>query len=47
MWVDWMKLRQGWDDKYPELATWVRGLDERKEFAETRPVMFDLSEAVV
>jgi hypothetical protein len=29
------------------LAKWVGELDGRKEFEETRPVMFDLKESVV
>lgn len=45
--VDWLGIREGWDAKYPVLAGWVRGLDGRREFVESRPVMFDLREAVV
>jgi glutathione S-transferase len=46
-WIDWAGIRDGWKEKYPVLAEWVTGLDERKEFKETRPVMFDLKESVV
>jgi glutathione S-transferase len=45
--VEFMGLREGWKDMYPRLSEWVQGMDERREWVETRPVMFDLSEAVV
>jgi glutathione S-transferase len=46
-WIEWAGIREGWKEKYPVLAKWVEGLDERREFKETRPVMFDLKETVV
>ncbi|KAH7076297.1 glutathione S-transferase domain-containing protein [Paraphoma chrysanthemicola] len=46
-WVEWAGLREGWGEKYPVLKRWFDGLDARKEFAETRPVMFDLTQKVV
>jgi glutathione S-transferase len=46
-WIEWAGIREGWKEKYPVLAEWVGKLDERKEFKETRPVMFDLKETVV
>ncbi|KAL5119267.1 hypothetical protein ACEQ8H_002754 [Pleosporales sp. CAS-2024a] len=46
-WVAWAGIRPDWADKYPVLKTWWERLDARSEFAETRPVMFDLSEKVV
>jgi glutathione S-transferase len=46
-WIEWAGIREGWKERYPVLAEWVGRLDERKEFKETRPVMFDLKESVV
>jgi glutathione S-transferase len=46
-WIEWADTRPGWKEQYPVLAKWVTALDERKEFADTRPVMFDLKEDVV
>jgi glutathione S-transferase len=46
-WIEWAKIREGWEDKYPVLKEWVEKLDNRREFAETRPVMFNLTETVV
>jgi glutathione S-transferase len=46
-WVQWAGIREGWEVEYGALKDWVEGLDARKEFVETRPVMFDLKEAVV
>jgi glutathione S-transferase len=45
--VEFMDIRPGWKDMYPVLAAWFEELDGRKEFVETRPVMFDLKQAVV
>jgi glutathione S-transferase len=46
-WISWAEIRRGWEEKYPVLAKWVEKLDARQEFAETKPVMFDLKETVV
>jgi glutathione S-transferase len=46
-WVEWAGLREGWREKYGLLREWWEKLDARKEFAETRPVMFELTEQVV
>ncbi|KAH7408801.1 hypothetical protein DE146DRAFT_388590 [Phaeosphaeria sp. MPI-PUGE-AT-0046c] len=46
-WVEWAKLREGWGDEYPRLREWVQKLGGGKEFVETRPEMFALSEKVV
>jgi glutathione S-transferase len=45
--IDFGDMRPGWKSKYELLAKWFEELDQRKEFAETRPVMFDLKEDVV
>ncbi|KAF2126300.1 glutathione S-transferase domain-containing protein [Dothidotthia symphoricarpi CBS 119687] len=45
--IDFGELRPQWKEKYSTLREWFQRLDERKEFAETRPVMFDLKETVV
>jgi glutathione S-transferase len=46
-WVDWAETQPGWREEYPVLAKWALEMDERKEFRETRPVMFDLRQDVV
>lgn len=46
-WIGWAGVRQDWGEKYPVMKKWIEGLDGRKEFEETRPVMFDLKEDVV
>jgi len=46
-WIEWADTKPGWKEMYPVLAKWVEGIDARKEFAETRPVMFDLRQDVV
>jgi glutathione S-transferase len=46
-WVDWAGIREGGGENYGDLKKWWENLDARKEFAETRPVMFDLTEQVV
>lgn len=45
--VDFGEVRPGWREKFPGLAKYFDHLDQQKEFAETRPVMFDLTEKVV
>jgi glutathione S-transferase len=40
-------MSPGWKSRYEVLAKWFEELDQRKEFAETRPVMLDLKETVV
>ncbi|KAF1942832.1 glutathione S-transferase domain-containing protein [Clathrospora elynae] len=45
--VDFGALRPRWKDEYVGLKEWFEKLDGRKEFSETRPVMFDLKESVV
>jgi glutathione S-transferase len=45
--TDFAGIRPGWQDQFPELAAYWKKLDERKSFAETRPVMFDLKPNVV
>ena len=45
--VTWVEWAEGWKEREPVLAGWVGGLDERKEFRETRAVMFDLRKRVV
>ncbi|KAI4652877.1 uncharacterized protein J4E78_007704 [Alternaria triticimaculans] len=45
--IDFGSMSPGWKSKYEGLAKWFEELDQGKEFAETRPVMFDLKETVV
>ncbi|KAH7355507.1 glutathione S-transferase domain-containing protein [Pyrenochaeta sp. MPI-SDFR-AT-0127] len=45
--IDFAGMRPEWKTKYATLANWFDKLDARKEFEETRPVMFDLKETVV
>ena len=45
--VDFSEMRKGWKERYGALAGWFEELDGRREFVETRPVMFDLKERVV
>ncbi|CAO2651434.1 Nn.00g040040.m01.CDS01 [Neocucurbitaria sp. VM-36] len=45
--VDFTEMRSGWREKYEGLAGWFGKMDGRREFVETRPVMFDLKERVV
>lgn len=45
--IEFGQMRQGWREKWPELSKYFDRLDGREEFAETRPVMFDLTEKVV
>lgn len=45
--IEFAEMRPGWKSKYEVLAQWFEELDQRKVFAETRPVMFNLSETVV
>ena len=40
-------MSEGWREMWPELKIWVEGLDGRREFVETRPVMFEVGEEVV
>ncbi|KAI1617953.1 hypothetical protein EDD37DRAFT_691507 [Exophiala viscosa] len=45
--VDFGGVRPGWQDKYPELAAYWKSLDATKNFADTKPVMFDLKHNTV
>lgn len=45
--IDFTELRPQWKETYPVLKEWFERLDSRKEFAETRPVMFEMKETVV
>ena len=45
--IEFGQMRQGWREEWPELSKYFDRLDGREEFAETRPVMFDLTEKVV
>lgn len=45
--IDFAGIRPGWMEKYPDLAQWWKKVDQRKEFVETRPIMFDLKENIV
>lgn len=45
--IDFATMRPDWKTRYANLAAWYDKLDARKEFEETRPVMFDLKETVV
>ncbi|KAG9189444.1 hypothetical protein G6011_06312 [Alternaria panax] len=45
--IESAEMRPGWKSQYEALAAWFEELDRRKEFADTRPVMFNLSETVV
>ena len=40
--IDFVGVRPGWKEKYPDLAKWVEAMDDREYFASTRPVMFDM-----
>lgn len=46
-WINWWGIREGWKELYPKLAAWFETLDATKEFLESRPVNFELSERVV
>jgi glutathione S-transferase len=45
--IEFGQMRQGWREEWPELSKYFDRVDGREEFAETRPVMFDLTEKVV
>ncbi len=45
--VDFINLREGWQEKYRDLASYFKKLDARESFESTRPVMFDLKDGVV
>lgn len=45
--IDFGEVRPGWREQYPALAKYFDFHDKQKEFSETRPVMFDLTEKVV
>ncbi|KAF2028175.1 glutathione S-transferase domain-containing protein [Setomelanomma holmii] len=45
--IDWQNMRPGWAEKYPVLKAWVDALEQGKEFVDTKPVMFDLTEKIV
>jgi glutathione S-transferase len=45
--IDWSGMRKGWREEYPVLEEWWEGVDGRREFVETRPVMFDLKGPVL
>lgn len=45
--IDFLGARKGWRGEYPELAGYVERVDGMEGFRETRPVMFELAEAVV
>ncbi|KAK3056899.1 hypothetical protein LTR09_001937 [Extremus antarcticus] len=40
--IDFAGVRSEWSEQYPELCKWYKGMDERANFASTRPVMFDI-----
>jgi glutathione S-transferase len=40
--IDFAGVKPGWRDQYPELCEWWKGMDEKKHFADTRPVMFNI-----
>ena len=41
--IDFAGVRPDWKEKYPDLAKWYTQMDERENFASTRPVMFDIN----
>lgn len=45
--LDLRGMREGWRKGMPELARYCGRLGERKTFAETRPVMFDLRQGSI
>jgi glutathione S-transferase len=45
--IDWGGIREGWQEKLPELAGYWKNLDMRDGWRESRPVMFDLKDCVV
>ena len=45
--IDFGKLREGWQGKYPHLQAYSGKLEERETFKSTTPVMFDLKGGVV
>ena len=45
--ADLLKKRPGWQEQYPELATWWRKIEERESFQKTVPVMFELKDKIV
>ena len=45
--VDFGGMRPSWKKTYPTLAAWYEGMDSRKNFKETRPVMFDIRRETV
>ena len=40
--VEFAQVRPGWQEQYPELATYWKQMDEKDSFAKTRPFMFDI-----
>ncbi|KAK3697467.1 hypothetical protein LTR37_017413 [Vermiconidia calcicola] len=40
-------VRPGWEQQYPGLEKWWKGMDEREHFASTTPVMFDIKPETV
>ena len=45
--IDFGKIREGWQDKYPVLVKWWNEIEKRESFANTKPVMFDIQDSVV
>ena len=45
--VEFLKMAEGWMEKYPELKTWHDGKEEVKSFKDTRPVVFELEKDIV
>lgn len=45
--IDFGKVREGWQEKYPTLANWWTEIEKRPSFASTVPVMFDIKDSVV
>ncbi|KAF2016787.1 glutathione S-transferase [Aaosphaeria arxii CBS 175.79] len=45
--IDFVKIREGWQEQETSLARWWTNLESREYFRHTRPVMFEFRELVV
>ncbi|KAF2621113.1 glutathione S-transferase [Macroventuria anomochaeta] len=45
--IDFVGLRPGWQRQYPALSEYCGRLDRLKEFQDTKPIMFNITEQVV
>ena len=45
--IDFGGVKPDWKEKYPDLEKWWKAIDEKENFASTRPVMFDIKTSSV